>query len=276
MAKPQDRMTWTPDQVDLIKRTVAKDCTNDEFKLFLYQAARTGLDPLAKQIYAVKRGGRMTIQTGIDGFRLTADRTGKLAGSDDAVFTGKPKQPDFAASVTVYKIIKGVRCPFSATARWAEYYPGDAQGAMWNKMPCTMLAKCAEALALRKAFPADLSGVYTKEEMDQAEVVDAPPVARRIEPAPATIETPSREPGEDDDDETPLATQEEDRSPVITQKQRKYLFGKAKDLGYDEGGVRRAIVHITGQESTANLTENQMSAVVSMLEEAARAVEQER
>jgi len=159
--------SWTRDQIDLIKRTVAKGTSDDEFKLFLYQAVRTGLDPLAKQIYAVMRGGRMAIQTGIDGFRLTADRTGKYAGSDDTVFSGEGK--DLAATVTVYKIVQNVRCPFTATARWSEYYPGDAQGSMWKRMPHTMLGKCAEALALRKAFPADLSGVYTADEMAQAD-----------------------------------------------------------------------------------------------------------
>jgi hypothetical protein len=70
--------------------------------------------------------------------------------------------------VTVWKILSGVRCPFTATAHWAEYYPGDAQGWAWKKMPHVMLGKCAEALALRKAFPAELSGVYTFEEMEQS------------------------------------------------------------------------------------------------------------
>lgn len=164
----QDRITWTDDQIALIQRTVAQGTSPDEFKLFLYQSARTGLDPLAKQIYAVRRAGRMTIQTGIDGYRLVADRTRKYAGSDDATFAGKVGTPDFAATVTVYKIVQGVRCPFTATARWSEYFPGEQQGTMWRKMPHTMLAKCAEACALRKAFPADLSGIYTAEEMDQA------------------------------------------------------------------------------------------------------------
>jgi hypothetical protein len=73
-----------------------------------------------------------------------------------------------AASVTVWRLVQGTRCSFTATARWSEYYPGDAAGTMWRKMPHTMLAKCAEALALRKGFPRQLAGLYAKEELDQA------------------------------------------------------------------------------------------------------------
>jgi len=126
-----------------------------------------------KQIHAVKRWnaklGRdeMTVQVGIDGYRLIADRTGLYAGNDEAIFDREPKPTK--ATVTVYKIVQGQRCAFTATARWSEYYPGDKQGFMWNKMPCVMLGKVAETLALRKAFPAELSGLYTQEEMDQAD-----------------------------------------------------------------------------------------------------------
>jgi hypothetical protein len=55
--------------------------------------------------------------------------------------------------------------PFTATARFADFNAG--QG-LWSKMPSVMIAKCSEAQALRRAFPADLSGVYSTDEMDQA------------------------------------------------------------------------------------------------------------
>lgn len=159
------------EQVDLIRRTVAKDATDAELLLFLYQATKAGLDPLAKQIYFRKHRNRksgeetVTILTGIDGYRLIADRTGSYAGNDDPVFDDE--QRPGKATVTVYKIVGGVRCAYTASARWEQYYPGDAQGFMWNKMPHLMLGKCAEALALRKAFPAELAGMHVKEEMDQ-------------------------------------------------------------------------------------------------------------
>ncbi|MGV3615411.1 MAG: phage recombination protein Bet [Fimbriimonas sp.] len=157
-------------KIDLIRRTVAAGATNDELELFFHQARRAGLDPLAKQIYYVKRKGKGVIQVGIDGLRLIADRTGKYAGSDDAEFDGNTDRGfPGKAKVTVYKMVQGQRCPFSATARWDEYFPGDDQGFQWKKMPHAMLAKCAEALALRKAFPADMSGLYIHEEMEQAD-----------------------------------------------------------------------------------------------------------
>jgi len=182
------------EQVELIKQTVAKGATDLELGLFLHACKRTGLDPLMKQIYAIKRKDRasgkevMAIQTGIDGYRLIADRTGHYAGSDEPTYLiAEDGWPD-VASVTVYKIVAGVRCPFSASARWKEYC--QELSPMWKKMPFLMLAKCAEALALRKAFPAELSGVYTHEEMMQADQevpVQANPVLANKQTAQAKI-----------------------------------------------------------------------------------------
>jgi phage recombination protein Bet len=162
---------YSKEQLDLIKSQVAKGATDNELKLFLYHAQRTGLDPLSRQIYFQKykdKSGReqMVIITAIDGYRTIATRTGEHVGTDDPVFDTEDKPNK--ATVTVYRLVKGLRCPFTATARWNEYYPSGTKAFMWDKMPCGQLGKCAEALALRKAFPNDLSGLYVKEEMDQA------------------------------------------------------------------------------------------------------------
>lgn len=171
------------DEIDLIRDTVAKGATDLELKLFLYQCKKTGLDPLSRQIHFVKRFNKNlgrdegTIQTGIDGYRAIADSTGEYAGSDDAIFVEEPnaasnKAFPISATVSVWKMVAGQRCQFTATARWAEYYPGEGvAGFFWRKMPHGQLAKVAEALALRKAFPKPLSGVYTNEEMNQADGV---------------------------------------------------------------------------------------------------------
>lgn len=170
---------FSREKVELIKNTVAKGATDLELQLFFHACKRTGLDPLMKQIYAIKRWNgkenrhEMAFQTGIDGYRLIADRTGCYAGSSDAEYTLNLETgfPD-VAKVTVTKLVGGMPCQFTSSARWNEYVQTTKDGqptSMWRKMPFLMLAKCAEALALRKAFPAELSGVCTHEEMTQAD-----------------------------------------------------------------------------------------------------------
>jgi phage recombination protein Bet len=164
---------WTPEQTQLIATTIAPGCSSDELRLFAYACQRTGLDPFSKQIYAIRRSGRMTIQAGIDGLRAIAERTGELDGShtewcgDDGQWSDVwlSAKPPAAAKTTIWR--KGSSHPFTGVARFADYNAG--QG-LWSKMPAAMIAKCSEALALRKAFPANLSGVYSTDEMEQVEV----------------------------------------------------------------------------------------------------------
>jgi phage recombination protein Bet len=178
----------TPEHMALIRATIAKDATPAELDLFLYDNARQGVHPLDRLIHFTKRSGKYTPITSIDFMRIRAAETGEYAGNDDPIFTGTEKGPTFAATATVYRLVGGQRYPFAATARWSEYKPD--QDFMWQRMPCVMLGKCAEALALRKGFPKQLAGLYVKEEMEQATPARADV---GIGPAPPVIEAPAVE-----------------------------------------------------------------------------------
>jgi phage recombination protein Bet len=149
---------------------------------FLHTCERTGLDPLARQIYCIGRFGsdglEWSIQTAIDGFRVIAERSKKYAGQGAPEWLTASGEwvPVFvkalhgehplAARVNVYR--HDWDKPAVGIATWDEYAQYTKKGAltaMWQQRGPGQLAKCAEALGLRKAFPQDLSGIYTDDEM---------------------------------------------------------------------------------------------------------------
>jgi phage recombination protein Bet len=194
---------FSKSQMELIRRQIAPKVTDDEFQVFLFQCARTQLDPMSRQIYPIvrltwdpdqeKRVPKMAIQTGIDGFRLIAERTRRYAPGPEPVFeydaAGRVRK---ATAFVKKQTADGTWHTVSASAYYDEYvqtYNGKPSG-LWAK-PHIMLGKCAESLALRKAFPAEMSGIYTAEEMSQAgEGVEYTPRAPAATPEPVDVPAP--------------------------------------------------------------------------------------
>lgn len=183
------------ERLKVVKDVIAKDATDVELQFFAEVCKRTGLDPFMKQIYCIKRGSgddddgggqkKITIQTGIDGFRIIAERTGKYTGQLGPFWCGPDgkwleawldaEYPPNACRIGILR--KDFTQPLWVVAHYTEYVQMNRfkkPTRMWAKMPANQLAKCAEALGLRKAFPMELSGLYTNDEMAQADVSDEP------------------------------------------------------------------------------------------------------
>lgn len=207
LAVTDDQTEWTEAQAAALAQMGVEEAPRGDQLVFLGQAQRTGLDPFARQLYMIGRKDRgtvkWTVQASIDGLRVVAQRSGSYRGQVGPQWCGPDGQwsdvwlhqgPPAAARVGVLR--EGWAQPMYAVAHFAEYaatYTDRSSNSttltgQWRSKPSLMLAKCAEALALRKAFPHDLSGIYTSEEMSQA---DAPQPAAHPAPAAAVDHGPA-------------------------------------------------------------------------------------
>lgn len=272
------RISFTEDQVRLLHRVLMPEASADEVAIFLEVCRSKNLDPFARQIHPQKRWNterqrnEYTPYVGIDGFRLIAERTGRYEGQDGPYWCGPDGawqdvwtaiEPPVAAKVGIYK--RGFRAPLYTVAKYAEYVQTRKDGhpnSMWGKMPTNQLAKCAESLGLRKAFPEELSGLYTPEEMGQADnPLPVQPAAAQPAPAPViTMPTPPPPPAHSDPDVKPTTA-----APPKIEDQRKALSIEVRAaLGLSPAAdanvataVSRAYRGYIGAAKTGKLTEAQ-------------------
>jgi phage recombination protein Bet len=253
LAVRPDQTAWTPDQAAVLQQSgIDNQVAPAELSAFLHLCQRTRLDPFSRQIYLIGRfDGRQqrkvyTPQTSIDGYRVIAHRAcaeaGHSLGYEDTLWCDKSGQwrdvwladaPPAAAKVTVVR--NGQR--FSAVARYSEYVQtkkGGEPSGLWGKMPATMTAKCAEALALRMAFPHDLAGVYTAEEMAQAD-----------NPAAGERHLRKVQPGEGD----PWATPGPEQSPAAQWVETAIRISEDAEKATDPAKIRT----LYGEARDANL-----------------------
>jgi phage recombination protein Bet len=268
-SSPAPAAGYSREQIDLIKSQVAVGVTDDELRLFLYQASRTGLDPLTRQIYAIVRkskygGHRMTIQISVDGFRLVAQRSGEYRGQLGPFWCGPDGRwvdvwledtPPVAAKVGVLRAnfveaVYGV----ARTAAYAARDEGGRLAGLWRTMPDTMIAKCAEVLALRKAFPHELSGVYAADELEGGGLDREPATVDRM--TGELAEPAAREPAPMVADELePAALPERTRVKVKGIVKRpikgghKYVVTGADDQAYHTFSVSTATAAKVAQEA---------------------------
>lgn len=198
-----ERMGYDAEKLEFIRAEIASGAPNLKLEYFLSFCKAKGLDPTARQVYYIRRDKSVkvdgqwikeptwTIQIGIDGFRSLAEASGEYDGQDDPEFKYDDQGRLLAATVRVYR--KGMAKPVPGTAFFDEYVQTDRDGApnsMWKRMPHSQLGKCAEALALRKAFPSKLGGLYTNDEMGQADSARYVTPIRAVETPPARVAEP--------------------------------------------------------------------------------------
>lgn len=189
LAKADLSTRFTPEQRQIILDTCCGGAPAHEAAALIAIAEARGLNPILGECYFVKRydsqakKDKWAVQASIDSLRIKAEQTGLYAGQDEPEYEHNPEGLVVLARVRVWR--RDWPRPAVGVARWDEYVQTTREGnptRFWAQMPHNQLAKCAEALGLRKAFPAVLAKIYVAEEMGQAENEVPPAKSRQMAP----------------------------------------------------------------------------------------------
>lgn len=270
LAITEEQTSWTQSQLAALKQMGLERAPAADLALLFHQAKRSGLDVFTRQIYMIERKGRYGIQVSIDGLRLVAERTQKYAGQLGPFWCGTDgkwvdvwlsKETPAAARVGVLRA--DFQEPLWAVARWDSY--AQPTSPTWRNMGDLMLAKCAEALALRRAFPQDLSGLYVAEEMDQANKPETKSIAAAVAAQDLSIDDFFFETVEE-------ATVENTGTPdkMITASQVKQVHILIEKLGITDEKYRERLASLYQVTTSKDLTQRQAADLIKRLNEAAQ------
>jgi phage recombination protein Bet len=172
--KKKELITFTEEELNTLRRTVAADASSDEFKMFIYLAKNYGLDPFNKEIFFWKKDGKPTIMTSRDGYLKIADRHPQYDGLVSDVVRendkfrrketginhqyGTNRRQIVGSYALVYR--KDRSYPVYVFAPFNEY---QTDSKIWEQYPSAMILKVAESMALKRAF--SVSGLVSREEI---------------------------------------------------------------------------------------------------------------
>jgi phage recombination protein Bet len=203
--------------IDVMRGSLYPGAKPESISMVLGYCKARSLDPMRKPVHIVpmwvkdpvtKQGSMQdVVLPGIALYRIEAARTGEYAGKTEPVFGPtiettlggvKVSFPEWC-SITLYRMVNGQRCEFAAREYWLENYAtagkdSEAPNAMWRKRAFGQLAKCAEAQALRMAFPEATGGEPTAEEMEGKE--SGPRHVENLAAAAAPAPAPAAKPAE--------------------------------------------------------------------------------
>lgn len=255
-----NEITLTPDVVKKYLVSGKGNVTDKELMMFFALCKMQKLNPFLREVYLIKYSDSSpaTTVTGKETFLKRAARNPKYKGhetfiSDDGKkATAKVYLEGYQVPITVqvdYDEYVGLKDEYANSAKTGKKIPND----IWKNKPKTMLKKVALVQALREAFPEDLGGMYSQEEINTVtHTLDTSPVEMtqgQPEPKPSALETMAEEAGEVKEPEK--IEQDQPIVHKLTESQKQVLDGipeEFRDPAMKELKIKKSIELLTDAE----------------------------